>query len=79
MNELNQIEILKEIIFHFDHEIIAKIDKFIIEMPCDKWFRIGEDKTKLAVIKDWIEKDCLKGYYLTLSEDYKSFIKRSVK
>jgi hypothetical protein len=76
MNESNQIDTLKKKTFHFDHEIIAKMDKFILEMPCNCWFNIGEDETKHSVIKDWIEKDCLEGYYLTLSNDYTAFIKQ---
>ena len=49
-------------------------------MKLDKWYSIeGVDyETKLAVIKDWIEKDCLTGYYLTLSEDHKRFMQREV-
>jgi hypothetical protein len=46
-------------------------------MPLDKWFNIGKDITKLAVIKDWIDKDILQPYYLVLSEDYGQFIKRT--
>ena len=68
----------KNMNFHFNHETIAKMDKFILEMPCDKWFNLNNDETKLAVVKDWIEKDILHPYYLTLSTDYKSFIKRKL-
>lgn len=64
--------------FHFNHEIIPKMDQFIKDMPINKWFSIGGDETKLAVIKDWIDKDILQPYYLTLSTDNKSFIKRKL-
>ena len=62
--------------FHFNHETIKKMDGFIMTMKPDVWFKIREDETKLAVVKDWIYKDLLQPYYLTLSNDYKSFIKR---
>jgi hypothetical protein len=52
------------------------MDEFIMTMKPDVWFKIREDETKLAVVKDWIYKDLLQPYYLTLSNDYKSFIKR---
>jgi hypothetical protein len=79
MNELKPTGNLKKMSFRFDHDLIAKMDRFIVVMPCERWFRIGDDKTKLAVVKDWIEKDCLKGYYLTLREDYQAFIKRKLR
>lgn len=64
--------------FRFNHETVKKMDQFIQDMPINKWFSIGDDETKLAVIKDWIDKDLLRPYYLTLSTDYKSFIKRKI-
>lgn len=80
MKELNQTETLTKKIYHFNHSVISKLDRFIKEMPKNKWFKIDSDdyETKLAVIKDWIDKDILQPDYLLLSEDYKSFIKRSV-
>lgn len=81
MQELNRTEHLtQQKTFHFNHSVISKLDKFILEMPKNKWFKIeGSDhETKVAVIKDWIEKDILQPGYLVLSEDYKSFIKRSI-
>lgn len=62
----------------YNLEVVAKLDKFILEMPCNKWFNLNDDETKLAVVKDWIEKDILQPYYLALSNDYKSFIKRKI-
>jgi hypothetical protein len=62
----------------YNHDIIAKMDKFILSMPYDVWFKLGDDETKLAVVKDYIELKCLWPSYLTLSEYYKSFIKRKV-
>lgn len=59
----------------YNHDIIQKLDKFILEMPTDKWFKTELDETKIAVIKDWIDKDLLKPYILTLSYDYKYFKK----
>jgi hypothetical protein len=66
-------------ISRFNHDTIKKLDEFIMVMPLDIWYKIGEDETKLAVIKDWIDKDLLQPDYLTLSEDHQSFIKRTTK
>lgn len=64
--------------FHFNLDISAKMDAFIISMPYDQWFNIGDEPTKLEVIKNYIDLNCLWPSYLTLSSDYKSFIKRKV-
>ena len=63
--------------YHFNHDIIKKLDDFILTMPLDKWYSIsGNDyETKLEVIKDWIDKDILTPYQLTLNESKTSFKK----
>lgn len=63
---------------HFNLDTSAKMDQFILSMPFDKWYNIGDDLTKLEVVKNYIDLNCLWPAYLTLSEDMKSFIKRKI-
>lgn len=63
--------------FRFNHDIIPKLDKFIIEMPINRWYKITGDnhQTNIAVIKDYIDKDLLWPEYLSFNEDYTMFMK----
>ena len=61
----------------YNLDIVEEFDKAILRMPIDKWFIISEKdrETKIAIIKDWIDKDILTPYQLTLNESKTSFKK----
>jgi hypothetical protein len=55
----------------------SKLDKFIPDMPLDKWYLL-DSEDKVNTVKEWIDGDYLRVYYLTLSKDCSKFKKTNL-